>query len=90
MADPATYRKHADLVARMAAAQGVDLEEAALRGQIDPEALHDVVLSCTSCTDPADCTHWLEAHQDGDKGTPGYCRNADLMAQLAAGGEADG
>ena len=76
------YAKHADLVARMAAVQGTDLDEAILRGEIDPETLHDVVLSCTACTDPGDCTHWLDRHEDGTGGTPHYCRNAALMAQL--------
>jgi hypothetical protein len=82
MANAAAYRKHADLVARMAAVQGADLDEVLLRGGIDPETLHEVVLSCTGCTDPADCTHWLDARTAGEGGTPEYCRNAALMARL--------
>jgi hypothetical protein len=78
-----TYRKHADLVARMAAVQGVDLAEAEMRGQLDADMLHSVILSCTACTDPEDCTHWLDADDEQVAGgTPDYCRNADVMARL--------
>jgi hypothetical protein len=86
MANPAAYARHADLVARMAAVQGTDLDEAQLRGAIDPDTLHDVVLSCTGCTDPEDCVHWLSSRAQGSGGTPDYCRNAELMARLNGSG----
>jgi|AVFP01.1.fsa_nt_gi hypothetical protein len=83
MANAAAYAKHADLVARMAAVQGADLDEAQMRGEIDPETLHDVVLSCSACTDPEACREWMAARDDGAGGTPDYCRNADLMGRIS-------
>lgn len=75
--------RHADLVDRMATAQGVDLEARMMAGHLTPDTLNDAILSCTGCAAPDACEHWLAAHEDG-AAAPDYCRNAGLLADLAA------
>lgn len=78
-----TLKRHADLVDRMAAAQGIDLQYIMMAGHLRPGALDDAILACTGCEKPETCEHWLTAHQDGDA-APDYCRNAALMRGLTA------
>lgn len=85
MQNTLTIKQHAALVDRMADTLGVDLEEATLKGQITPDALCDVVLRCTGCTDPGGCRHWLDAHDAGADSTPDMCRNGDIFELLKAG-----
>ena len=80
----AILRRHADLVDRMATTQGIDLEETMMAGHLTPGALGDAVTACAGCTAPEACGDWLAAHETGAEATPGYCRNADLFAELAA------
>lgn len=79
-----TLKRHADLINRMADAQGVDLDARMMEGLLTPGKLADAVLACTGCTNPGDCTHWLESHEAGAP-APDYCRNVDLFADLKAG-----
>lgn len=79
-----TLKRHAALVERMSAAQGVDLEQKMMEGLLTPDDLGTMVLSCTGCAHPGDCEHWLASHEDG-AAAPGYCRNLDLFADLKAG-----
>ncbi|WP_299043631.1 DUF6455 family protein [uncultured Tateyamaria sp.] len=79
----ARLKTHADLVDRMAAARGVDLQEAALRGDLSPGDISDLVLRCAGCTRPDTCAAWLKAQAGAVSETPGYCRNADQFAALA-------
>jgi len=69
---------------RMATTRGIDLEETMMAGQLTPGELGDAVMACTSCSAPEACGKWLAAHETGATATPGYCRNADLFAELAA------
>ena len=83
MQNSLTLKRHADLVDRMATAQGVDLEEAMMAGHLTPGELGDAVLACTGCAAPETCAHWLAAHDSGEA-APAYCRNSDLLAELTA------
>lgn len=85
MPETLTIKRHATLVDRMATTVGIDLEEATLQGQITPDALCDVVLRCTGCSNPDGCGQWLDAHHDGAEATPAMCRNADIFDLLKAG-----
>ncbi|MGR3462040.1 MAG: DUF6455 family protein [Roseovarius sp.] len=76
-------KRHADLVDRMAAAQGVDLEETMMAGHLTPGELGDAVLACTGCAAPEVCEHWLAAHEAGEA-APDYCRNSTFLAELTA------
>ncbi|HAW48897.1 MAG TPA: hypothetical protein DCX34_16980 [Roseovarius sp.] len=76
-------KRHADLVDRMAAAQGVDLEETMMEGHLTPGELGEAVLACTGCAAPEACEHWLAAHEAGEA-APDYCRNSALLAELTA------
>lgn len=85
MTNSKTLKKHAVLVDRMAAALGIDLEEKAMQGQIDFDQISDAVLSCTGCSNPEDCTHWLDAQEGQADAPPDICRNAEVFARLKAG-----
>lgn len=78
-----TLKRHADLVDRMAAAQGIDLEETIMAGHLTPGELGDAVLTCTGCAAPDACEHWLATHEAGES-APAYCRNGELLAELTA------
>lgn len=83
-----TYKRHAELVARMADARGVDLELSIMKGRLQISSLGDAVLNCTGCANPEACEGWLSA-QDGEaQASPSYCRNADLFDVLKKGGRA--
>ncbi|MEL6467583.1 MAG: DUF6455 family protein [Pseudomonadota bacterium] len=79
----ARLKIHADLIDRMATARGVDLQEAALRGDLSPDDISDLVLRCVGCTKPDSCAAWLEAQRGAVSETPGFCRNAEHFATLA-------
>ncbi|MRU16241.1 hypothetical protein FDP25_12435 [Roseovarius sp. A21] len=85
MTSTPNFKKHAALVDRMASTLGIDLEQKAMEGQIDFEQISDAVMACTGCSNPEECTHWLDA-QEGKAGTtPDICRNAKIFARLKAG-----
>ena len=79
-----TLKRHAALVERMSATQGVDLEQKMMEGLLTPDDLSTMVLSCTGCTNPGDCERWLASHEPG-AAAPDYCRNRDLFSDLKAG-----
>jgi hypothetical protein len=41
-----------------------------------------MLLSCTGCSDPGGCQHWLDDHERAEA-APGYCRNGARLAELA-------
>jgi len=77
-----TLKEHEALMGQMARRLGADLDEAELRGDLPPEERSDMVLSCTGCSDPEGCQKWLAENPSADA-APGYCRNADRLADLA-------
>jgi hypothetical protein len=78
-----TRDRHERLMTRMADTLGADLETAEAQGQLPPEMREDMLLACTGCADPTACRHWLETHDTADA-APGYCRNRDILHNLAA------
>jgi hypothetical protein len=76
-----TLEEHEILVNRMAGTLGIDLDEAELRGRVNPETRAEMTLSCTGCADPGGCDRWLGENAKADQ-TPAYCRNSDLLASL--------
>lgn len=81
----ARLKRHAALVDRMATARGLDLEEVALRGDITPQDISDLVLSCTGCTQTDHCERWLSEQVGTVSAAPHYCRNARVFSTLADG-----
>mmetsp|Transcript_27393 Transcript_27393/g.50331 ORF Transcript_27393/g.50331 Transcript_27393/m.50331 type:complete len:87 (-) Transcript_27393:640-900(-) len=77
-------KRHAGLVDRMATARGIDLEEAAMRADMVPGDLADMVLRCAGCTQVDKCEQWLTQQTGAVSETPPYCRNADQFTTLAA------
>jgi hypothetical protein len=75
-------KKHADLMDRTATALGVDLEEAVLRGELDPQDIPEAVLRCAACTDPDHCASLTRADNTVLEDIPSYCRNKNTLAQL--------
>ncbi|MEQ5869452.1 hypothetical protein J4E08_06005 [Sagittula sp. NFXS13] len=82
MQSPAVLKKHAELVDRMATAQGIDLEEQMMRGRVTTPDLADAVLRCTGCSNPEHCRSWLASQQRVAQGTPDYCRNTEMLDDL--------
>ncbi len=78
-----TLKRHAALVDGMAQAQGIDLEEQIMRGNLTISELEDAVLRCTGCTSPDICAHRLATRDGPTPDTPDFCRNADLFRTLA-------
>ena len=85
MPDRETLKRHAGLLDQMAQRVGVDLEEAALRGDLRLDQIADAVLRCTRCANPDHC-QMLLAQAKSDTDTPEYCRNKRLFGKLGAGG----
>ena len=80
-----TYKRHADLVDRMANALGIDLEEKIMRGKLQIDTLGEAVLRCTGCADPCGCEQWLGAQATVADAAPAGCRNAELFDGLKRG-----
>lgn len=78
----AVLDRHARLVGRMTKTLGIDLVEAAQRGEIAQENLRSVVFACTGCTRAGECAHWLDSHAEGAEAAPDYCRNKALFDRL--------
>ncbi len=78
-----TLKRHAALVDRMAAALGIDLEEAALAGRLRIDEIADAVLRCTGCAGDGRCAGGPGASV-GAVVVPAYCENREMFARLAA------
>ncbi len=72
----------ADRMGRMATTVGADMGSALEDGRLSPEALRSAVSRCHGCTEACACDAWLHTHPGGADTPPGYCRNADLFAEL--------
>lgn len=81
MYDSKTIRRHANLFVTMAERQGVDLEEAVMRAEIQPDDVAEGVLRCTGCTNPDACEAALSLRKRLDN-PPEYCRNSELLNAL--------
>jgi len=77
------YKRHADLVDRMATARGIDLQEASMRAGFSPDDLADMVQRCAGCTHADACAGWLDARVGAVSDAPVFCRNADVFGALA-------
>ncbi|SLN22064.1 DUF6455 family protein [Ruegeria meonggei] len=76
-----TLRLHAGLVDRMATKLGVDLENAAIGGDVSIDEISDAVIRCTDCPNPGHCQAFLDRDEIAQR-TPEYCRNQDLLSKL--------
>lgn len=83
MFNSAHLRRHRALVNRMAETLGLDLDEEVIKAHLAEDEVEDAVMSCTGCTQPGECDHWL-ASQDRAEAAPDYCRNAALFDRLRA------
>ena len=77
-------RHHATLVDNMASARGLDLQEIALRGDLSPSDISELVLRCSGCTQTENCEKWLSDQVGTVSAAPHYCRNAHEFDTLAA------
>lgn len=83
MTDPATLKAHAALFDQTAERLGVDLETAALAGNLSIDEISEAVLRCTACSNPTDCRHWLMRDEVVATAPPVYCCNTALLSRLA-------
>ncbi|MEM1003932.1 MAG: DUF6455 family protein [Pseudomonadota bacterium] len=74
-------RLHAGLVDDMAAMLDIDLQDAAIRGQVSIDQIAEAVIRCTGCPDPDYCQSVLQRAAPHE-GAPEYCRNQDLLKKL--------
>ncbi|MFY2825734.1 DUF6455 family protein [Ruegeria sp. MALMAid1280] len=81
-AQPGNLKLHAGLVDRMASKLGVDLQEAAIGGDVSIDQLSDAVLNCTDCPNPGHCQRFLDQPAVVAR-APEYCRNQGLLNKLA-------
>lgn len=82
MSDRAQLKRHASLVDRMASTRGIDLQDKALTGEVSFDDLSDAVLKCTRCSNPANCSRWLD-QRSRSANSPEYCQNSELFDALA-------
>ncbi len=82
MPDRAQIRRHASLVDRMATTRGIDLQDKALAGEVSFDDISEAVLKCTQCSNPANCSRWLDQRSRSATG-PDYCQNSELFDALA-------
>ncbi|MEM7720467.1 MAG: DUF6455 family protein [Pseudomonadota bacterium] len=78
MGKSSRFEFHDQLVSRMAAANGADLDQMTQEGNVSPEDRDAAVVACMGCTDTDGCQAHLRALRSG---TPDFCRNRDLMDQ---------
>ncbi|WP_109313235.1 DUF6455 family protein [Ruegeria sp. AU67] len=78
-----TLKRHAELVDQMATHVGVDLEDAAIGGDVSIDQISDAVLRCSDCSNPDHCAQFLAQSAQGQK-TPEYCRNTSLFDRLTS------
>ncbi len=78
-----TLDHHAGLLNRMAETVGADLGEALLTGALTGEELRSAVVNCCACDGAGACPDWLAEHPEGATTAPVWCRNRDLLADLA-------
>lgn len=82
MSDDKIFKRHANLVDRMAGSQNVDLDEAVQRGDLSFDELDQAIYTCVGCSQTDACERWLSLNSEGAEATPGYCRNEDLFKSL--------
>lgn len=86
MCNGAGFEHSARLVARMASALGADIEASVQSGEMLPEEYDLRVFDCLGCGNPKGCEAWLERQEAAEKvapAAPGYCRNKDVLEELA-------
>ncbi|MEM8877831.1 MAG: DUF6455 family protein [Pseudomonadota bacterium] len=84
MRNPFTqFDDHAERMNRMSEITHADLAEALIKEQLSPEDYRRAVVSCTRCSQPGACDAWLDAHQSSDEQPPAYCRNRQMLVDLA-------
>ena len=74
-------RLHAGLMDDMAKMLDVDLEEAAIGGDVSIDQISDAVLRCAACPNPDHCRNMLKQASTLQY-TPEYCRNQELLHKL--------
>lgn len=85
MDQPEKIKRHAALFDDMATYLGVDLQEAAIRGDVSLDELSQAVVRCIGCVQPARCALRIKSDPvDAAQAAPIYCRNTELFQRLEA------
>ncbi|MCL4187983.1 MAG: hypothetical protein KJZ85_10260 [Rhodobacteraceae bacterium] len=75
---------HSVLMGRMAEAAGADLGAALADGRLSVPDLVAMLGRCMGCQAAPECEVWLDYNPVRAPALPGYCRNRDRLAGLAA------
>ena len=82
MQDTNKIKHHAQLLDQTAERLGVDLQEAAIRGDMHFGEIADALMRCMQCSNPKDCASRLAKDDTGAKVPLQYCENADMLIRL--------
>jgi len=66
----------------MADKLGVEPAVAVASGQLSSDELSAMQVRCEACVRHDDCILWMVDHSTGAETAPGYCLNAEELAQL--------
>ena len=75
--------ERAGVMGKMAETLGVDFAEKIAKDPNMVATYRDAVMRCTHCKHDGECKGWMADHAHADT-TPDYCRNKDLLEQLAS------
>lgn len=87
MFDIKQAKRHAALFDEAAQKIGVDLQEAAIAGDLPFDCIADGVHRCMGCSGPSACRDWLDNAQDDNATLPRFCRNKWLLKRLQDGAQ---
>ncbi|MEZ5676101.1 hypothetical protein SAMN06265173_10139 [Thalassovita litoralis] len=74
--------QRAGVMGKMAETLGVDFAEKITQDPNMTATYREAVMRCSHCKHDGECTGWMAEHPHSDT-TPDYCRNKDLLEQLA-------
>ena len=74
--------QRAGVMGKMAETLGVDFAEKIVQDPNMTATYREAVMRCSHCKHDGECTGWMAEHPHSDT-TPDYCRNKDLLEQLA-------
>jgi hypothetical protein len=76
------HAKPANLLARMAQKQSLDLDLMVQSGVLTAELVRDSINGCICCMHLGDCETWLDKQADESNRAPFCCRNVGLLERL--------
>lgn len=76
--------RRAAVMGKMAETLGVDFAEKIAQDPSAAAKYREAVMRCSHCSHDGECKGWMADHPHATE-TPDYCRNKDLLENLAQG-----